>query len=196
MLLTAALGHYGQQLSAWRDVNRTFRQPVQTYVYPWRPSTTTSHDQLTFIDVWTHGGETRDQWLLLCWSYGGSHFEKKKIANPATVSAFLWFRESFIGKAYLINNFDILRNRIRIEPNINYQYSRRRQTSQLKNNIEINNYLKTPINDVASKKYNNLPIFLRKTNSTPSNSFMNVFCFDDVNFCSIASRNAVPWQYM
>ena len=52
MLLTNAFGHYFQQPSAWRDVSRTFRQLLKTFVYPWRRFMTTSHDPLTFIDVW------------------------------------------------------------------------------------------------------------------------------------------------
>ena len=35
----------------WR--RRTLRWPIKTFVYPWRRWTTTSHDQLTFIGVWS-----------------------------------------------------------------------------------------------------------------------------------------------
>ena len=52
-LLTNVFDHYAKQPWSWLDVSRMLRWPIETFVYPWRRLTTRSHDQLTFIGVWS-----------------------------------------------------------------------------------------------------------------------------------------------
>ena len=42
--LTNVFGNNVQQPSSWLDVNRTLRWPIETFAYPWRRLTTTSHE--------------------------------------------------------------------------------------------------------------------------------------------------------
>ena len=52
-LLTNVFGHYVIQPTSWLDVDRTLRWPIETFVDPWLSLTAVSHDQLTFIGVWS-----------------------------------------------------------------------------------------------------------------------------------------------
>ena len=53
MLLTNVFSHDVKQPSPWLTSNRTLRCPIEMLVYPWRRLMTRSHDQLTFISVWS-----------------------------------------------------------------------------------------------------------------------------------------------
>ena len=52
-LLTIVFGHYVKQPSSWIDVSRMLNWLIETFVYPWHRLTTTSHDQLTVVGVWS-----------------------------------------------------------------------------------------------------------------------------------------------
>ena len=146
-----------------------------------------------------HGGETRDQCLLLCWWCGGSHF-----ANPTTGFAFLWYREAFTGEQWSSGvfkqqpnqsfwSFEVKfalfvhtrRNWIWIDPNISFPMAKK--NAELKNNIESKHQLRA-LTFLQRRFQKRMPLM-------PSNSFMNVCGFDDIMFYRITSLNIAPRKY-
>ena len=58
-------GNYAQQPSPWHNFNRTLSRQTNCCIYLWRRLRVTSHVRVSFIGVWTCGGNMYWSWAWI-----------------------------------------------------------------------------------------------------------------------------------